>query len=135
VEVRLLLDTNALTALWRGHPGVAESVRNSERVVVSAVVAGELLYGFRAGSRLEQNLARLNAFLDEPRVDLLEVGWETADRFGRVMTALRKKGRPLPTNDVWIAAHALESGAHLMSFDGHFGYVDGLAWVDPGRSS
>lgn len=46
------------------------------------------------------------------------------------MAALRKKGRPVPTNDAWIAAHALETGAHLVSFDRH-SYIDGLAWLDP----
>lgn len=129
--MKLLLDTSALVAFWRGHPGVVDSVRESERILVSAVVAGELLFGFRQGSRFEEDLKRLTAFLDEPRVDFLEVGWDTADRFGRVMAALRKKGKPIPTNDVWIAAHALESGAHLMSFDRHFALIEGVAWLEP----
>lgn len=129
--MRLLLDTNAFAGLWQGHHAVAASVRDAERVVLSAVVAGELLHGFRKGSRLTENLKRLASFVDEPRVDFLEVGWETADRFARVMAALRKKGKPLPTNDAWIAAHALQSGAHLLSFDQHFAHIDGLAWLDP----
>lgn len=132
--MRLLLDTNAFAALWRGHPGVVDLVRDSERILLSAVVAGELIFGFRQGSRLEENLKRLTAFLHEPRVDFLEVGWDTADRFGRVMAALRKKGKPIPTNDVWIAAQALESGAHLMSFDRHFALIDGVAWLEPQTS-
>jgi tRNA(fMet)-specific endonuclease VapC len=55
----------------------------------------------------------------------------TADRFGRIAAALRRKGRPLPTNDIWIAAHAMESGAELLSFDQHFDAVDGIAWTQP----
>ena len=57
------------------------------------------------------------------------VGPVTADRYSRVMTALKAKGRPIPTNDVWIAAHAMETGADLVSADGHFEHVDGIVWV------
>lgn len=57
------------------------------------------------------------------------VGPVTADRYSRVMFALRAKGRPIPTNDVWIAAHAIETGADLVSTDGHFQHVEGIVWV------
>ena len=55
----------------------------------------------------------------------------TAERFGRIAAALRATGRPSPTNDIWIAAQAMETGADLISFDKHYGHVDGLAWVSP----
>jgi tRNA(fMet)-specific endonuclease VapC len=106
-------------------------VRRAERVLLPAIVAGELLYGFRRGSRYEHNLRLLEAFLANPYVDLLTVTWKTAERFSRVAAALRAKGRPIPTNDIWIAAHAMETGADLLSFDDHYGEVDGLAWVKP----
>lgn len=66
-------------------------------------------------------------------MSLLPVTLVTADRFGRIAATLRRKGRPLPTNDIWIAAHAMESGADLLSFDGHFEHVEGLAWIQPDR--
>jgi tRNA(fMet)-specific endonuclease VapC len=69
------------------------------------------------------------AFLDSPYVNLVPVTYTTADRFGRVAATLRAKGRPIPTNDIWIAAHAMETGAELLSFDQRFAAVDGLAWV------
>lgn len=94
-----------------------------------AVVAGELLYGFRYGARFEENAARLEAFLETPSVRLLGVTFVTADRFGRIAMALREKGTPIPTNDIWIAAQAMEAGADLVSSDAHFGLVEGLAWV------
>ena len=53
----------------------------------------------------------------------------TADRYSRVAAALRVKGRPIPSNDIWIAAHTLETGADLVSYDRHFGEIDGLAWI------
>ncbi len=129
--MKVLLDTNAYSALMRGHAGVADRVRRAEHILLSTIVAGELLFGFRAGARLAKNLAELQAFLDSPYVDLVPVTYTTADRFGRVAAALRAKGRPIPTNDMWIAAHAMETGAELLSFDQHFEAVDGLAWALP----
>lgn len=129
--MKVLLDTNAYTALLKGDAGVARVVRRSESVLVSTVVAGELLFGFRNGSRFEANRRQLEEFLANPYVSLLPVGLVTADRFGRLAAALRRKGTPLPTNDIWIAAHAMESGADLLSFDQHFGQVDGLSWIEP----
>jgi len=129
--VKVLLDTNAYIALFRGHLGVAEMVRGAERVLLSAVVAGELLFGFRNGTCYEANHRDLEEFLSNPYVELLAVTLVTAGRFGRIATDLKRKGRPLPTNDIWVAAHAMESGAELLSFDRHFAAVDGLAWSRP----
>ena len=127
--MRVALDTSAYSALMRGHRDVASLVRRAEAVLLPAVVAGELLYGFRYGSRYEENAARLEAFLETPSVNLLAVTFVTADRFGRIATVLREKGTPIPTNDIWIAAQAMEAGADLVSSDAHFGLVEGLAWV------
>ncbi len=127
--MKLLLDTNAYVALMRGDERLSRRVRRSERVILSAVVAGELMFGFRNGSRYEKNMADLEAFLEDRHVEFLSVSLTTADRFGRIAAALRRKGTPLPTNDIWIAAHAIESGAELVSFDRHFEYVDGLVWT------
>lgn len=131
--VRLLLDTNAYSALGNGHPDVSRMVREAERILLSSIVMGELLAGFRHGTRLDENLADLRRFRELPRVDLVPVTATTADRYGRIYAALRRKGRPIPTNDMWIAAHAMETGADLLSFDPHFREVEGLAWVRPGR--
>ncbi len=127
--MKVLLDTNAYSALRRGQELVVERVRSSEEVLLSIVVVGELLFGFRNGSRYEENARALESFLEDPNVRLLPVTWDTADRFGRISAALRKKGRPIPTNDIWIAAQAMETGADLISSDPHFGHIDGLPWV------
>ncbi len=106
-------------------------MRAAQLIVFSPVVAGELYHGFRRGPRYEENRRRLDGFLENPYVRMLPVTLATADRFGRIIAALRRKGRPIPTNDVWVAAQAMESGADLLSFDSHFEFVDGLAWVRP----
>ena len=71
----------------------------------------------------------MRAFLDNPYVSLVPVGPVTAERYSRIAISLRAKGRPIPSNDVWIAAHAMETGADLVSADGHFEYVNEIAWL------
>ena len=127
--MRLLLDSNAYSQLKRGHRTVADLVRKSEEVFFSAIVAGELLYGFRHGSRFERNLEELRAFLDNPYVTFVKAGLTTSDRYSRIAAQLRQNGRPIPTNDIWIAAHTMETGADLVSFDAHFESVEGLPWI------
>jgi tRNA(fMet)-specific endonuclease VapC len=113
----------------QGHPGVAGKVRRAERIYLSAIVAGELVFGFRNGSRYEENMRDLEEFLDNRYVEFLPVSLTTSDRFGRIAALLRRKGKPMPTNDIWIAAHAMESGSELLTFDRHFESIDGLIWT------
>ena len=129
----VLVDTDAYSALMRGHPVVATRVRETDRVLLSTIVVGELLFGFRSGTRYERNRKSLEVFLRNAYVALVPVTWATAERFGRIAAALRAKRMPIPTNDIWIAAHAMETGADLLSFDQHYSHVDGLAWVDPSQ--
>ena len=127
--MRVLLDSGAYSQLMQGREQVSRIVRDAEEVLLSAVVLGELLYGFRHGSRYERNARPMRAFLDNPYVSFVPVGATTADRYSRIAASLRAKGCRIPTNDVWIAAHAMETGADLVSADRHFEHVDGIAWV------
>ena len=124
--MKRLLDTNTYMELLKGNVAVADLVRNAERVAFSMVVVGELLFGFRNGNRYERNVAALDDFLSQPWIELAQVTRTTADRFGRIAAALRKAGTPIPTNDIWIAAHTLETGAELITFDRHFEAIRGL---------
>ena len=127
--MRVLLDSNAYSQLMLGREQVSRIVREAEEVLLPAVVLGELLYGFRRGSRYERNARDMRAFLDSPYVSLVPVGATTADRYSRIAASLRAKGRRIPTNDLWIAAHAMETGADLVSASRHFEHVDGIAWI------
>lgn len=124
--MKRLLDTNAYVELLKGNGEVAALVRSAEQLVFSTIVLGELLFGFRNGNRYEKNLTVLDEFVSQPWVALQLVTRTTADRFGRIAAALRKSGTPIPTNDIWIAAHAFETGAELITFDHHFAEVRGL---------
>lgn len=125
--MKILLDTSAYSAFKRNHRRVLGIVQRAEEVVFSSVVAGELLAGFRWGGQFERNWQELESFVDHPQVRLIPVTLTTADRYGRIYRALRSRGTPIPTNDMWVAAQAMETGAELVSFDAHFAHVDGLA--------
>jgi tRNA(fMet)-specific endonuclease VapC len=118
--VKVLLDTSAYSALRRGHQPVLDVMRRSQTVAVSAVVLGELYSGFRAGDRWAENTAQVAQFLSKPSVRVLNVTEETALRYAEVDVYLRTKGRPIPRNDVWIAAVALEHGLQLLTLDDRF---------------
>jgi len=122
----ILLDTNAYAAFKQGQPDAVEIVQRATRLAISSTVLGELLAGFAVGSREVKNRAELQQFLDSDRVHILPVDDGTAAYYATVYRLLRSKGHPIPTNDMWIAASALQHGYALFSYDGHFQYVDGL---------
>jgi tRNA(fMet)-specific endonuclease VapC len=125
--MKVLIDTNAYSALMRGDGRIADLLDSSELVYLSTIVAGELLAGFKGGARERQNRACLEDFIRRGgKTALLPVRWDSAERFAQIMRALRTKGRPLPINDVWIAAQCLETGAMLVTMDAHFQEIDGL---------
>lgn len=122
----VLVDTNAYTAFMRGQADVVDVLAHAERICINSVVLGELLGGFAAGSREAKSRTELARFLDSPRVEVLPVSANTADSYALVYADLRRKGQPIPSNDLWIAASALEHGAALLTLDGHFAHVAGL---------
>ena len=123
---RLLVDTNAYTALFAGHEGIADLISDSESILLSAVVVSELLDGFLGGTREEENRRDLDQLRAKSRTVVVPITADTAEWFATVKQQLRRKGTPIPINDVWIAASALEHGATLVSLDRHFENVDGL---------
>jgi len=129
VEVKLLLDTSAYSGFRRGDPSVVEKISCSDSVLISPVMLGELMYGFRKGAKFEQNMRMLRRFLDHEAVEVAPLGEVTADRYSRIVMQLKKDGSPIPINDVWIAAQAMEHGAELLTSDRHFERVAGLAYT------
>jgi len=118
--MRVLLDTSAYSALARESKEILEMLSRANEVFLSAISVGELLSGFEGGTRRAQNMAELESFLAKPRVKVLDVTANTALVYAQVDQFLRKKGKPIPRNDVWIAATALEHGLQLAAIDKHF---------------
>lgn len=123
---RVLLDTNAYSRLAVGDESVLEILGEAETVYLSVFVLGELYAGFKGGQRERKNRETLKAFMAAPSVKLLFATDTTAEIFAGVKDSLKRRGKPLPMNDVWIATHALEAAATLITFDAHFEQVEGL---------
>lgn len=123
---RILLDTNAYTAFLTGDERVLNALTEAETAFLSAIVIGELYAGFCGGNRLKENKALLARFLQKSNVRVLDVTTETGEVFGQIKNALQKAGTPIPLNDVWLAAQAMETGSVIVSFDAHFDHVSGL---------
>ncbi len=131
---KILLDTNAYVRFLRGDEKVMSYLAQADSVYMSVFVLGELFAGFKSGSKQRENKRILERFLLKPTVAVLEATLETADIFGGVMASLRKAGNPIPINDVWIAAQALETGSILVTYDDHFSAIPGLRfWDEIGR--
>lgn len=120
----MIFDTNALSAFVDGDAAVGASVAGRGYAAIPAIVLGEFRYGV-AGSR---HRAKYDAWLEEhlPDFDVLEVTAATAVVYARVRVALKKAGRPIPANDVWIASLALQHRLPVLTRDAHFDAVAGL---------
>lgn len=124
--MKLMIDTNAYSAFKRGDKSYIDSISQADIILVPTPVLGELRAGFRAGTYEERNLIELASFLSSPRVRVHPLGEETAIFYAELWGSLRAAGTPIPTNDLWIAAAALECGAILLTQDAHFNCIPGL---------
>ncbi len=118
-----LIDTNAAIALLNNHPEMVNLLAQVDFYVPSIAV-GELYWGAEKSANLEVNRKRVDDFISQRSV--LNCDSETARRYGKVHAQLRRKGRPIPQNDIWIAATALQHDLILLTKDQHFQHVDGL---------
>lgn len=121
---RICLDTSAYSNFRRGKTAVVDAIDHADWIGVPCVVLGEIWAGFTAGRRGERNLTELEDFLAEPFVEVLAVDKDVSRIYGEIVVDLRRKGRPLPTNDIWIAATAARAGASVLTYDAHFLEVD-----------
>lgn len=122
----ILIDTNAYTAFKRGEKKIIEIIQYAEKIGISPVVLGELLGGFDHGNKARQNRDELQQFLASSRVKIFSLTSDTANFYSHVYASLKRKGHPIPTNDMWIAAQALENGCVVCTYDKHFQAIDGL---------
>jgi len=125
--LEVILDTNALSDLAEGNSIVRERLRSARTHSLPTIVLGEFRYGLersRAKVELQQWLAKI-----EREMEILDISRETAHFYAQVKNDLRSIGRPIPENDVWIAALAVQHGLAILTRDSHFGYVNGIVCV------
>lgn len=123
---KILLDTNAYTQFLAGEDTIIDEIVTADVIFFSVIVLAELFSGFKLGSKEEENRKNLEIFLAKPLIEIINISQETAEIYGQIYAALKKAGTPVPINDVWIAAQAIETGAKLISFDRHFSKIPGI---------
>jgi len=127
---RILIDTNIYTHALKGSADVISVLQSASEIGIAAISIGELISGFKGGIRERENRDELARFLDSPRVRIYLIDETTAEFYGDILDKLRKAGAPIPTNDIWIGAAALQNGLKLFTKDQHFGNIPGLLLVE-----
>jgi tRNA(fMet)-specific endonuclease VapC len=118
--MRVALDTNRITDLFRGDLELAEQLGTAVEVWIPLFVLGEIKAGFQGGTQQRHNEGLLNRLLAKPTVGVLLPSRETAEHYARIFVQLRRAGTPVPDNDLWIAALVLEHDLALITRDRHF---------------
>jgi tRNA(fMet)-specific endonuclease VapC len=116
----LLLDTSAYSNYKRNEPGALSAIRSAERIRMSPIVLGELRSGFAGGSRSARNEDELREFLSRVRVEPIVIDEATSVFYAKILDGLKRAGTPIPSNDVWIAASAMQHGLIILTADAHF---------------
>ncbi|HEX5100660.1 MAG TPA: type II toxin-antitoxin system VapC family toxin [Polyangiaceae bacterium] len=125
--MKLLLDTNRLSDALALEGDVLDNLEHAEAVYVPAIALGEIRAGFAAGRRRADNEKRLSWFLAQDGISTLSVDAAVSHSYAELHRALRTRGRPIPTNDLWIASIALAHGLVVYTRDAHFNAVPGIA--------
>ncbi len=125
----ILIDTNRYSDFAKGEETAVELFTTVKRILVPFVVVAELRAGFQCGTISRKNEATLVRFLSNDRVSVLYADAQTTQAYAEIYALLRRKGTPIPTNDLWIAALAVQHALPLCSRDAHFDLIPQLARV------
>lgn len=123
---KYLLDTNIIIDLFAKVDSVHKKLKDAGEVFVPAVVLGELYFGALKSKKVESNVRRIDDFASANAILVCDAA--TAREYGTIKNKLKEKGRPIPENDIWIAALASRNSLTLVSRDDHFKYIDALQW-------
>ncbi len=118
------LDTNIVSAWLEDETIIAVKIDAATNVYIPITVVGELYYGAQYSTKVEQNLNNISKALSN--YSLLVIDEDTCKQYGLVKASLRRKGKPIPENDIWIAALVMQHKLTLATRDKHFKEVDGL---------
>ncbi len=122
---KFLLDTNIVIAIFAKDSGVTHHLAQATEVFIPSIALGELFYGARKSNQAHANIARIEEFAADTVI--LACDAATGREYGRIKNDLRIRGRPIPENDIWIAAIAMQHGLTVVSRDAHFDEISGLA--------
>jgi len=123
---RVLIDTNVYVSFKRKNQAIVKAFRHLDYIGIDITVLAELYAGFRSGRKEKQNRQELESFINNQRVYILNHNQDTAEFYSQIYHQLKNKGKPIPTNDIWIAAVAMQYGLEIFSLDSHFYAIEGL---------
>ncbi len=123
---RLLVDTDIYIEFLRGDENINNILSSADFIAFSVISVGEILAGFKISGDEKKYLKELDEFLYSPRLIIYDIDSETSEFYAKIYSELRIAGNPIPTNDMWIAALALQHGIKLLTNDRHFAKVAGL---------
>jgi tRNA(fMet)-specific endonuclease VapC len=121
---KFLLDTNIVSAWLKGESAIADKIDKAKEIHIPVIVIGELYYGALFSTQIEKNTLDIKNITI--RYNILAVDDDTSLLYGAIKAGLRKKGKPIPENDIWIAAVARQYDLTLVTRDKHFNEVEGL---------
>ena len=121
--MKIIVDTNRYRDFCAGVAEAVECFQTAEQISIPFVTIAELRAGFLAGTAGKRNAQVLSTFLSRARVQILWPDEQTTHQYARIWLQLRRQGTPIPTNDLWIAALALQHTMALFSRDGHFDHL------------
>ncbi len=127
--MKLILDTSAYSAFNRGDVRLRKWFSIKHEILIPWIVVGELRAGFVVGNQTYENEKLLQQFLDAPNVTTPPLTNLTTKAYSQVFKLLRQAGTPIGTNDMWIAAFALEHGAKILTLDADFARIPKLQLV------
>jgi len=125
---KCLVDTTIIIHIFKKRIAFAQQLQSLEEVFINSTVIGELYFGAYASASIQKKISEIEAF--QKKCTILNVTPETGIIFGQIKARLKAKGRPIPENDIWIAALAMEHNLPLYTTDNHFRGVDNLTFLE-----
>ncbi len=123
---KVLIDTNIYTAFKNNNTRIITSFKHLDFIGIDITVLAELYSGFKGGKKERRNILELEEFINSSRVRIITHNEITAQFYANVFNALKIKGKPIPTNDIWIAASSLQNGLALFTLNSHFTEIECL---------
>ncbi len=129
MALKIAIDTNRYVDFCKGEPKIVSQVRAAKHIFIPFVVLAELRAGFLCGKKQELNIKTLSKFLNSDRTSVLFADEQTTHHYARLFSQLKKIGKPVPTNDLWIAAVVVQNDLTLSTRDKHFHYFEQIPLI------
>ena len=129
VNEKIALDTNIVIDIFNNKKNIITILNSYQTIYLPITVCGELLFGAKNSAKYQENEPKCHAFISN--CNLLNINELIAEEYAKTRNELKKKGRPIPENDIWIAATCIVNNVPLLTFDSDFNHVNDLTIINP----